>query len=395
MTSTTKHPLPSHFILPDLLDQWPFETEPNPHQEIVDDSARWVESYKAFSPKAQDAFNRCNFGIFASLAYPRSEGTHYRAACDLMNLFFVFDEFSDAENGDVVRQQAADIMNALRYPDKIPAGGDSILGAMTRDYWKRTLEVSSKSSAERFIRNFDGYTDAVRQEAVDRDEGRERTIEEYMELRRGTIGVYPSFDYFLLEDDIPDEYIDHPAVASLALGAVDMTILANDVYSWNVEQCRGEDRHNLVAVAMREKGLSVQEAMDYVGTIYAGIRDKYVKEFNELPQFPEKHDKLVKDYCWHMGNWVTTNIKWSHFGERYFGKKGREILKHRTVEVMRPSVLGWVIKKAYPIIVTVKYAPREYFYIAAAFLMLLLALLSSPSRARILASTSAPFSPSF
>lgn len=94
-------------------------------------------------------------------------------------------------------------------------------------YWKRTLEVSSKSSAERFIRNFDGYTDAVRQEAVDRDEGRERSIEEYMELRRGTIGVYPSFDYFLLEDDIPDEYIDHPAVASLALGAVDMTILAN------------------------------------------------------------------------------------------------------------------------------------------------------------------------
>ncbi len=114
MTSTTKHPLPSHFILPDLLDQWPFETEPNPHQELVEDSARWVESYKAFSPKAQDAFNRCNFGIFASLAYPRSDGTHYRAACDLMNLFFVFDEFSDAENGDVVRQQAADIMNALR-----------------------------------------------------------------------------------------------------------------------------------------------------------------------------------------------------------------------------------------------------------------------------------------
>lgn len=134
---------------------------------------------------------------------------------------------------------------------------------------------------------------------------------------------------------------------------------------------------------MREKGLSVQEAMDYVGTIYAGIRDKYVKEFNELPQFPEKHDKLVKDYCWHMGNWVTTNIKWSHFGERYFGKKGREILKHRTVEVMRPSVLGWVMRKAYPLIVTVKYAPREYLYIVAAFLMLLLALLSAPSRARI------------
>lgn len=48
------------------------------------------------------------------MAYPHATGTHYRVACDLMNLFFVFDEYSDRSNGEEVAKQAADIMNALR-----------------------------------------------------------------------------------------------------------------------------------------------------------------------------------------------------------------------------------------------------------------------------------------
>lgn len=89
------------------------------------------------------------------------------------------------------------------------------------------MEIGTKSSMERFIRNFDIYTDAVRQEAVDRDEHRIRSIKDYFELRRGTIGVHPSYDYFLMNEDIPDECIDHPHVQKLACAGVDMTILAN------------------------------------------------------------------------------------------------------------------------------------------------------------------------
>lgn len=100
--------------LPNLLADWPFTTAPNPLQNVVADSAAWVESYRAFSKDAQKKFNRCQFGIFTSLAYPTAGPGHFRAACDLMNLFFVFDEKSDAVSGDQVAQQAADIMHALR-----------------------------------------------------------------------------------------------------------------------------------------------------------------------------------------------------------------------------------------------------------------------------------------
>ncbi|KAF9460417.1 terpenoid synthase [Collybia nuda] len=322
------------FVLPDLLANWPFNPEPNPCQDIVAQSAAWVESFKPFDAKAQNAFNRCKFGIFASLAYPHATGAHFRVACDLMNLFFVFDEYSDCADGEAVGKQAADIMNALRYPDTIPPEGDSLLGAMTRDFWLRTMKCASESSAQRFIRNFDEYTDAVRQEAVDRDVGRIRSVPEYLKLRRGTIGVHPSFDYYLLRDDLPDECVNHPDVQRLASAAVDMTILANDVYSYNKEQSKGEDSHNLVAVVMKEHDLTVQEAMNYIGDLYNHIRKQYCEDFQDLPRFNDNVDGLVREFCYGTGIWVTTNIKWSFASERYFGKEGMEIMKHRTVTLL-------------------------------------------------------------
>jgi hypothetical protein len=88
----------SEIVLPDLLANWPFKTDPNPLQNIVADSAAWTDS----------------FGIFSSLAYAKAGPDHFRVVCDFMNLFFVFDEKSDAATGEQVAQQAANMMNTLR-----------------------------------------------------------------------------------------------------------------------------------------------------------------------------------------------------------------------------------------------------------------------------------------
>ncbi|KAJ6564020.1 terpenoid synthase [Mycena capillaripes] len=325
----------TEIILPDLLAHWPFETKPNPLQNVVADSAAWVESYGAFNPRAQIAFNRCKFGIFSSLAYAKAGPDHFRVACDLMNLFFVFDEKSDEASGQEVARQAADIMNALRNPGEV-IPGESILGAMTRSFWKRTLVVASPSSAQRFIRNFDEYTDAVRQQAVDRDTGRVRSIREYLQLRRGTIGVRPSFDFFLLTDDLPDSVVEHPHIERLAIGAIDMTILANDLYSYNVEQSRGDDQHNMVTVAMREKNLSVQQAVDHVGEQYQQICRAFCEDMKNMPTFSGPLDNMATEYAAGMSLWVYTNIKWSFASERYFGRDGLLIEKHRRVRLLDP-----------------------------------------------------------
>ncbi|KAK0452226.1 terpenoid synthase [Armillaria borealis] len=325
------------FTLPDLLANWPFRCIHNPlSDEIVPASAAWIESYNIFDERAQKAFNRCNFGLFTSLAYPNVSAAHFRVCADLMNFFFVFDELSDEADGPTVRKQAADIMYALRHPYAPPAPGETILGEMARCFWRRGLQEAhiTPTSGQRFIADFDEYTHAVYQQAEDRECGRTRNLNDYMTLRRGTIGVRPSFDFFILTDDVPDEVVKHPQVEKLVQAAIDMTIIANDVYSYNVEQSRGDDAHNIVAVTMMDKGLDIQGAMDCVGRRYHQIARTFIEDMKHVPTFPGQIGKTLREYVFGLGIWVTTNIEWSFAGERYFGNAGPSIKVHRRVELL-------------------------------------------------------------
>ena len=61
------------------------------------------------------------------------EGTEeYRSSCDLMNLFFVFDELSDAGNEDQVRVLADTIMDGIRNPHETRLAAEPIVGLIAK-----------------------------------------------------------------------------------------------------------------------------------------------------------------------------------------------------------------------------------------------------------------------
>ncbi|KAI0062675.1 hypothetical protein BV25DRAFT_1915821 [Artomyces pyxidatus] len=105
------------FYIPNCLENWRWPRALNPHYvEVKAESFAWERSFGAFSPKAQDACDRCDFDLLACLAYPRLDKVHMRTGCDLMNVFFVFNEHSDVSSVDEVQRQADIIMDALRNP---------------------------------------------------------------------------------------------------------------------------------------------------------------------------------------------------------------------------------------------------------------------------------------
>ena len=53
---------PAKVFIPNTLARWPWPRRINPHYATVKkESAAWTASFGAFSPKAQHAFNRCDF----------------------------------------------------------------------------------------------------------------------------------------------------------------------------------------------------------------------------------------------------------------------------------------------------------------------------------------------
>jgi hypothetical protein len=94
-------------------------------------------------------------------------------------------------------------------------------------FWSRVLAFASLASTGHFVKSLRVYIEAVCQEVEDRDRGRIRGIEDYLALRRGSVGLRPCFGFLLLILDLPEEVITHPRIERLAFGAIDMSILSN------------------------------------------------------------------------------------------------------------------------------------------------------------------------
>ena len=68
---------------------------------------------------------------------------------------------------------------------------------------------------------------SVVEQAKDREGNRVRTIEEYMAVRRLTIGAEPSFTLAALGLSLPQDIYEHPLVKELEMDVIDMIIYDN------------------------------------------------------------------------------------------------------------------------------------------------------------------------
>jgi len=59
---------------------------------------------------------------------------HFRVGCDLMNLFFVIDEYTDVEPPTVVREMVDVMIDALKNPYKPRPEGENIFGQMMKEF---------------------------------------------------------------------------------------------------------------------------------------------------------------------------------------------------------------------------------------------------------------------
>ena len=80
---------------------------------------------------------------------------------------------------------------------------------------------------ERFISDFNDYTNSIILEAEDRAADHQRTVNDYLALRRGTCGAKPSFSFFALGLNIPNAVFENPLMISLVENATDLNAITN------------------------------------------------------------------------------------------------------------------------------------------------------------------------
>nr|AQH32583.1 terpenoid synthase [Polyporus brumalis] len=331
-----------YLYLPDTMANWPWPRKINPYyEEVTAESNAWFKTFKAFTPESQYAYDKCDFGRLASLAYPDVSREALRTGVDLMNVLFLVDEYTDFQPAPVVREITGVVIDAILNPDKVRPEGESILGEVTRQFWARGRTTATPEAAKHFVETLKAYLNSVIVQAEDRDNDTIRTIDSYLEIRRENVGVRSAYMPGELHLSIPDEAFYHPVIKELEYLAIDLIILDNDIASYNKEQATGDDRHNILTIAMHQFNTDFDSAMDWVANYHKEGEMRFLDALKRVPSWGPEVDKQVAVYIEHLANWPRCNDCWNFESWRYFGHKGLEYQKTRLVPMLskRPQNL--------------------------------------------------------
>ncbi|KAH9476332.1 Sesquiterpene synthase Agr8 [Psilocybe cubensis] len=339
------------YFIPDLLATWPWPRSINASlSEVEEEANAWVQSLELFDPSQFKKFKACNFNLLGALIGPLRSKDHLRISCDLMNFYFAFDEYTDLANREEALQISKDVMDAFRDTSK---PSDSKLIEMARQFFQRTVDVvgDDRPGFERFIADFDAYTTSIIQEADDRSVGHVRSVEDYLILRRDTCGAKPSFSFYALGLNLPNDVFDNSLVASMLEAATDLIAITNDMHSYGLEHSRGLDGHNVVTAIMKEYNLDLQEALYWL----SGYATKTISKFNsdrrKLPSWGPEVDAGVHEFFDLVGRCVRGYDAWSYETKRYYGDKGMLIQKTRKI-TLQPRDAAYITREQLKVSIT-------------------------------------------
>ncbi|OSX61033.1 hypothetical protein POSPLADRAFT_1057975 [Postia placenta MAD-698-R-SB12] len=324
---------PTKIVIPDLVSHCTIPVRCNRHwKQASVESKRWLFRGGNLSDRKRDAFHGLKAGYLTSMCYPLAGYPQLRVSCDFMNYLFHLDNISDEMNDRGTHGTAVSVLDALYQPHMHPT---SRVGKMTKDYWVRLIQTASPGAQQRFIETFDMFFQAVTQQAMDRANGVIPDLESYIAIRRDTSGCKPCWALIEYANnlDLPWEIMDHPIIRGLGEAANDLVTWSNDIFSYNVEQSKG-DTHNMIVVVQNQQGLDLQSAVNFVGDLCKQSIDRFHYLRENLPSWGPELDREVEIYVDGLADWITGSLKWSFESERYFGKAGLEVKKTRVVALL-------------------------------------------------------------
>ncbi|OBZ67350.1 Alpha-muurolene synthase [Grifola frondosa] len=242
------------------------------------------------------------------MCYPLAGFPQLRVCCDFINYLFHLDNICDEMDDNGTHDTATEVLNALHHP-YAPSRPATRVGRMTRDYWRRLIVTASPGAQQRFIETFDLFFQAVTQQAMDRKSGAIPDFESYIAMRRDTSGCKPCWALIEYANnlDLPAHVMTHPVINGLEEAANDLVTWSNDIYSYNVEQSKG-DTHNLIVVIQQQYGLDLQSAVDFVGDLCLQTIDRFSMLREQMPSWSPQIDRQVQIYVDGLGDWVIGNL---------------------------------------------------------------------------------------
>ncbi|TBU44824.1 terpenoid synthase [Dichomitus squalens] len=325
--------------IPDTMADWPWQRAFHPYtDEATLESDKWFRSLAIFSPKSMHAHEQNFVGCLAGLAYPHGSPNDLRAGMDFMHVLFAIDEYAEIERPAAVAEFVQILLDAFHNPGKPRPSGEITIGELTRQFWARAGRTATPQAGKYFLEAMKDFLDSLVSQAEYRNNGTNPSIDDYIQLRKNTVGARPAYIIGHLCLSIPDEALYHPAIRELEYLAAELLALDNDLASYNREQATGNDQHNIVTTVMRHLKLDLDAAVDWTASYHKQVERRFLDTLERVPSFGPAVDADLKRYITQIANFPRANYCWIFESGRYFGSHGAEYQRTRRVPLLPKRV---------------------------------------------------------
>ncbi|KAJ7633070.1 terpenoid synthase [Roridomyces roridus] len=323
------------FMIPDLVSHCTFPLVYHPDGDAVArDSVDWLDTgCPQLSAKQRKALHKLKAGELTAYCYNTTPMERLGVISDFMNYLFHLDNISDGMLKRDTEILANSVMNALWFPDEQRT--ELSATKLAADFWRRCILDAAAGTQARFKETLALFFEAVNLEAECRDSGMIPDLESYISLRRDTSGCKACWVLieYGLGIDLPDFVVEDPVIEALNQSTNDLVTWSNDIFSYNVEQSRG-DTHNMIVILMKYHEHTLQSAVDYVGELCRETIVSFQRNRTLVPSWGPEIDSMVHRYIDGLESWIVGSLHWSFMTERYFGASGEDVKKNRLVVLL-------------------------------------------------------------
>ncbi|SNT53468.1 hypothetical protein SAMN05421812_108261 [Asanoa hainanensis] len=301
----------------------PYESLVHPAvAEVAAHSADWADAFGLVpSPAARERLARADAASLAARACPEVSLSAVKLLADLITWLFAFDDRCDEDElGANPARLAPALAPLLEVVDRFgttahagyqPAGPTA---AALHDLCRRVRALGRPGGLLKFAAAFREYLFALLWEATNRQLHRVPRFAEYVQMRRHTGAVLPSFALTDLATDGLAATVDRvdPRVVRLDLLAADLVCWCNDVFSYGKERLR--DGHNLATVIAYELTWPERAALTEAAARYnAGLAAYGALEAEVLADADGRLSRMLQS----RRRWLRGTYDWSLGALRY------------------------------------------------------------------------------
>lgn len=274
----------------------------NPHYRTVKHDAEiWISAEIAADKQWHDRNVRVDQTYLASIwAGADCDEAELRLIVDWNHWVFLFDDTFDeghlSQDIDAARAECEIMMQIMDETAPVSAAipAQHPLRRIFQDIWLRAqLRATPGMRAfwrDMHARYFDGLLEQVQTQVAGRT--LTRNVEEYLCMRRGTIGADPAIAVtcVALQLDLAPQIAERGGLRECMAISADLVLLVNDILSYKKDLRLGVD-YNLLSLLMERDAVTLQTAMDVIGGM---LDDSYLHWATVTAKLPRADDGALE-----------------------------------------------------------------------------------------------------